>query len=131
MLADVGAHARDRDLARLVVARVAEQGEGLERKFGVDGERPGVAGQADDAIGPGAVGKRELEVVGARRQAVAHDRLHPSLSEGAARLLVGENVLERNHLARHVAEPRLRGVDDGEPFVELAEALAGRLRMRL
>ena len=36
MLADVGAHPRQRDLARLVAARVAKQTEGLERKLGVD-----------------------------------------------------------------------------------------------
>ena len=67
-----------------------------------------------------AVRERELEVVGARRQAVAHDRLHPPLAEGAAGLLVGENVLERHHLAGHFAQARLRGVDDREPLVELA-----------
>ena len=71
----------------------------------------------------------ELELVGADGQAVAHDRLHPPLAEGAARLLVGENVLQRNDFLGHAGHARLRGVDHREPLVELVEVGAGRLRM--
>ncbi len=111
-------------------SRAAAQGrKGLQREFCVDREQARVARQADDAVGPGAVRERELEVVGARRQAVAHDRLHPPLAEGAARLLVGENVLQRHDLARHFGEPRLGGVDHRQPLVELAEVFARPLRL--
>ncbi len=118
-----------RGLARFVVARGAQRGKAFERELGVDGEEPRVARQADDAIGSGAVRERELELVSARGQAVAHDRLHPPLTEGAAGLLVGENVLERHHFAGHFAQARLRRVDHGKPFVELAQVFAGRLRL--
>ena len=118
-----------RRLARLVVARGAQRGKAFERELGVDGEQPGVAGQADDAIGAGSVGEGELELVSAHGQAVAHDRLHPPLTEGAAGLLVGENVLERHHFAGHFAHARLRRVDHGETLVELAETFARRLRL--
>ena len=107
----------------------AKSGERLERELGVHRQQPRIARQADDAIGPGAVGERELEVVSPRRQAVAHDRLHAPLAEGAARLLVGENVLQRHHFARHVGQARLRRVDHRETFIEPAETLAGRLRL--
>ena len=129
MLADVGAHALNGRLARLLAARLVEQREGFEREFGVDREHSGVARQANDAIGPRLVGERELELVGADGQAVAHDRLHPPLAEGAARLLVGQNVLQRNDFLGHAGHARLRGVDDGEPFVELVEVRAGGLRV--
>ena len=125
VLHDVAAHAGLRRLARLVVARRAQGGETFERKLRVDREKAAVAGQADDAIGPRTVRQRELEVVGARRKAVAHDRLHPPLPEGAARLLVGENVLQRHDLARHFGQPRLRRVDHREALVQLAEVFAG------
>ena len=45
VLADVRAHSRQRRLARLVVARGAQRGKAFERKLGVDGEQPGVAGR--------------------------------------------------------------------------------------
>ena len=131
MLADIGPHAGERGLSRLVAARRPQRGEGLERELGVDSEEPRVARQADDAVGPCAVRERELEIVGACRQAVAHDRLHPSLAEGASRLLVGENVFQRHHLARHFGQPRLGGVDHREPLVELAEILSRPLRLVL
>ncbi len=120
---------RHRRLARLLGARLVEQREGFERELGVDREHAGVARQADDAIGARIVGERGLELVGAGGQAVAHDRLHPPLAEGAARLLVGENVLQRDDFLGHAGDARLRGVDDGEPFVELAEVGAGGLRV--
>ena len=129
VLHDVGAHAGLRGFARLLVARRAQGRKSLERKFGVNGEQARIARQADDAVGAGAVREGELEVVRARGQAVANDRLHAALTEGAARLLVGENVLQRHHFPRHFSEPRLRRVDDREALIEPAETLARRLRL--
>ncbi len=68
-------------------------------------------------------------------QPVADDRLHAALAIGAARLLVGENVLERHHLAGERGEILLGRVDDRQPLVEMRERLAwcappGRLRPR-
>ena len=71
VLADVGAHARLRRFARLVVARRAQRREALERKLGVDREQPLVARQADDAVGPRAVRERRP---GSRRRPPAGRR---------------------------------------------------------
>ena len=117
-------HAGRRPRALLVRLRLAEGGEALERKFRVDGQQALVARQPHDAVRPHARRQRRLEIVGRRRQAVAHDRLHPALPIGAARLLVGENVLEADDFLREPGEPGLRGVDHRQPLVELAEVLA-------
>ena len=82
---------------------------GLERKLGVDDERRRVVRQIDHAVRPRAGLQRELERERAGRQPVGDDRLHPPLTEGAARLLVGENVGERRHLAGQVGDVLLRG----------------------
>ncbi len=50
---------------------------------------------------------------------------------GAARLFVGEDVLQRDDLLGHAHHARLRGVDDGEPLVELGEIFARRLGVGL
>ena len=60
-------------------------------------------------------------------QAVADDRFHAALAIGAAGLLVGENILERDHLARQRGEILLRRVDDRETLVQLRQRLAGAL----
>ena len=57
------------------------------------------------------------------RQPVAHDRFHARLAEGAARLLVGEDVLQLDHLARQVGDGALRLVDHRQPLAELGQAL--------
>ncbi len=110
---------------------LAEGGEALQREFRVHDERPVVARQRDRAIGPPAVRERRLEAVGPRRQRVADDRLHPPLAERPARLLVGEHVLQRQHLPREVGEALLRGVDHGKPFVELRQVLDRLLHVLL
>ena len=120
MAGDVGAHALTGGAARLA-AGLAEGGKAFERELGVDDQRPVVAGQVDDAVGPGAVGERGLESEGALGQRVAHDGFHAALAEGAARLLVGQHVLQGEHLAGEVGEVLLRGVDDGEALVQLGE----------
>jgi hypothetical protein len=86
---------------------------------------------SDHAIRPLAIGERRLELVGGGRQRVAHDRLHAALAEGAARLLVGEDVLERQHLARETGQVLLRRVDHGEALVELRQVLDRLLHVLL
>ena len=72
------------------------------------------------AVGPLAVRQRRLEAVGALGQAVLDDGLHAHLAEGAARLLVGEDLLQRDHLGGKLGQVPLRRVDDGQPLVKLA-----------
>src|SRR5271167_257480 len=57
--------------------------------------------------------------------------LHAPLAESAARLLVRQNILQRNDFLGHAGQPSLRGVDHRQPFVELAQIVAGRPCMRL
>ena len=124
----IALHALRGPRAILVRARFAKGRKTLERKLGVHRQQTLVARQADHAIGPRARRQRPLEIVGTRWQAIAHDRLHPALPICAARLLVGENVLETHHFLRQPVQPRLRGVDHGKAFVQLAEILALRAR---
>ena len=99
----------------------AKRGDGFKRELGVDHQRaPVVAGQIHDAIRPLTVGERVLERIGVFGQPVGHDRFHTALAEGAARLLVGEHVLERDHMRGKFGDARLGGVDDSQPFIELA-----------
>ena len=80
------------------------------------------------AVGPLAVGKRGLEGEGAFRQPVLDDGLHAHLAEGAARLLVGEDLLKGDHVAGEVGEVLLRRVDHGEPLMQLGDGVGGLAR---
>ena len=82
------------------------------------------------AVGPLAVGERRLERIGALRQPILNDRLHAHLAERAARLLIGEDLLQAHHVARELGQVLLRGVDDRQSFVELRDRLV-RLARRL
>ena len=127
MLAHVLAHARP-GLSPLVVGGgVAIGGDGFERKLGVDHQRP-LVWQEDYAIRPHAVAERELKLVAILRQAVADDDFHAALTEGAALLLVGQDVLQRRHLAGQRRDVFLRPVDDGKPLMQLLQVLGGALR---
>ena len=94
--------------------------------FEFDDQRPLVR-EMDHAIRPGGIRQRELEFVGALRQPVLDDHFHAALAEGAALLLVGQHALQRGHLRGQRGDVLLRGIDDGEPFVQPVEVLAGLL----
>ena len=69
---------RSRDagvLALVVGLGLAEGGDGLEREFGVDGERPAVR-QEHDAVRPAPVRQRVLEFEACLRQPVLDDDFH-------------------------------------------------------
>ena len=63
------------------------------------------------------------------RQPVGDDRLHARLPEGAARLLVGKDRLQLHHLSGQRLDVALRSVDDGQPLLQLAEALMRGARL--
>ena len=112
------------------LAASRERREGFERKFRVDDHEPWVARQADDAIGAGVVGERILKLEGRGGQAVPDDRFEAALAEGAARLLVGENVLEADDFLGQRGDPGLRRIDHRQPFVQFGEMLARGLARR-
>ena len=99
-LGDVGDMATDirpqpcrRLLARVLALGLAQRGDGFEREFGIDHERPAVV-QEHRAVGALAVAQGMLERECALRQRVLDDRFHAALAEGTARLLVREHGAE-------------------------------------
>ena len=64
-------------------------------------------GQTDEAVGPLAVRERRLEAVGVARQGVLDDGFHAQLAEGAALLLVGQDVLQRDDARRKLGDVAL------------------------
>jgi hypothetical protein len=108
---------------RLGRARVSAFGRAdgipcFQRELGIDDEAGRFVGEGDHAIRPVAVRERCLELVAADRQAVLDDGFHPGLAEHAARLLVGEDMLQSHHLAGQFGDVALGRVDDGETLVE-------------
>ncbi len=94
--------------------------------FRVDDQRRRAVRHLYQAVRPVAVGQRRLEFVGAVRQAVGDDRLHARLAERAARLLVGQDRLKLHDLTGQRLDIVLRIVDDGEPLLQLRQALMRR-----
>ena len=58
-------------------------------------------------------------------QRLRHDVVQLDLAEGAAGLLVRENVLQAKHVARQLLDIGLRLVDGLQPLLQLAEAARG------
>ena len=112
----VAAHPAGGEGPRLVALGLVQGGEGFQRKLRVDGQRRRAVRHADQAVRPLAVRERRLEGIGGRRQRVGNDRLHPPFAEGAAALLVGQNVLQPDDLAGEPADLALRPVDRRQPF---------------
>ena len=110
----------------LVGLGVFQRGRRLQREFGVDDEMP-VIRHVDAAIRARIIRQRELEFIGALRQPVGDDRFHAALAEGAAALLVVENLLQRRHRRGQIGDVLLRRVDHGEPRVQLLQMIGGVL----
>ena len=68
-----------------------------------------------------------LERVGLRRQGVLHQVVELDLAEGAARLLVGQHLLQADDLGRELADLLLRLVDAHQPLAQVGDDLARRL----
>ena len=116
-----------RGLEPLVIGLgVFQRGGGFERELGVDDQMAPVR-HVDAAVGSGIIGQRELEFIGALRQAVGNDRLHAPLAEGAAALLVVEHLLQRRHRGRQIGDVLLRRVDHRQPREQLLEVVGGVL----
>ena len=127
-LVGVAAELALRRLFLLRRLRRADRVPPLQRELGVDHQARAAVGEEDQAVRPVAVGKRRLELVARGRQPVAHDRFHARLAEGAALLLVGEDVLQLDHLGGEVGDRPLRLVDHRQPLAELGQALVGAAR---
>ena len=84
---------------------------GLERELRVDDDGARRVRQVDQAVGPPAVRQRRLQRIGVRRQRLRHDVVQLDLAEGPARLLVRQDVLQAEHVARQLLDIGLRLVD--------------------
>ena len=113
---------------RRVARRDGAQGAvAFERELGVDGDRARRVGQMQQAVDTRAGGKRGLEFIGLGRQGVLHQVVQLDLAEGAARLLVGQHLLQADDLGREIADLLLRLVDAHQPLAQVGDDLAGRL----
>ena len=119
---------------RRLVIGLAQRPIAFERELGVDDNRSRRIGQTDQAIGAPVVRERGLERVGRRRQGILHEIAKLHLAEGATGMLVGQDILQADHLARqllaHLGDVLLRLVDDGQACLELAQGFR-RLGRRL
>ena len=118
---------RRRSAARVARRDGAQRAVALERELGVDGDRARRVGQLQQAVDARAGRQRRLECVGRRRQRVLHQVVQLHLAEGAARLLVGQDLLQAHHLGREIADLLLRLVDADQPLAQVGDDLAGRL----
>ncbi len=82
----------------------------------------------DQAVGAQAVADRGLEFVGVRGQHGLDEVAQLHLAERAARLLVGEDVLQADHLRRQRGDVALRLVDDGQPLAQRRQRLPRLVR---
>ena len=98
VLEHVGAHGRERRLAFRLVRAALSALKRFQRKFRIDDDGRLGAGQADHAIGPVAVRKRRLEFVEPGGSASATIASICAWPNSAARLLVGENLLQADDL---------------------------------
>ena len=94
---------------------------GLERKLRIDHDGAGRVGQVDQAVRPPPVGKRGLHRIGIGRQRLADQIIQLDFPEGPARLLVGQDILQGQHIARQLFDIGLRLVDGFQPLVQFAQ----------
>ena len=114
-------------------ARIARSGDhrfiSLQREFRVDHQRPWRVGHVDQAIGPPPVRQLCLpgECVGGQRLADQVAQL--DFAECAARLLVGQDVLQPKHVAGQAFDIGLRRVDGCQPCLKVAQSFrrSGRI----
>lgn len=115
------------DLGSIRSARVSNRVPGFKREFRIDHQGRRGVGHPDGAVGTRAVGQRLLESIGAHRQAIGDNRLHPRLAESAACLLIGEDRLQADDVLRQRLYVVLGGIDDGETLLQPLQVLVRRL----
>ncbi len=99
----------------------------LEREFRIHAYQAGGRRQPQRAVHAHAARQRVLHLEGVRRHGVAHQPLQLHLAEGAARLLVAEQLLQADHAAGQRIDLLLRLVDGREALHHADERLVGLL----
>ncbi|MNX71921.1 hypothetical protein D3C86_1032500 [compost metagenome] len=98
----------------------------LQRKLRVDDERRRIVRHLDGAVRPVTVRKRRLKLESAGGKGIGDQNFHACLSKGAARLLVGKDGLQSDHVLGQILNIALRGVDDREALLQSAQIFMGR-----
>ncbi len=123
MLAHRRAHT-PRRLGQFSIGRgPAQRLIGLQREFAVDTDRPRRIGQMNKAIRPPPVRERRLQRVAVRRQRLGHDIRELNFPKRPARLLVRQNILQRQHITRQLGDIVLRLVDGLQPLLQFPKRL--------
>ena len=105
--------------------RLSERLVAFKRELGIDDDRARRVGQAEKTVGPFLIAEHRLKRVGRRRQNRADQIVQLNFPESAARLFVGKNFLQGNHLFGKRRDFFLRGIDFGQPFAQGAEGFVG------
>ena len=122
---DMAAHRHTHLLGRLIHLpiriRPPQRLIRLQRKLRIDHNRPRRVRQMDQTIRPLPIRQRRLQRIAVRRQRLGHDIGQLDLPERAARLLVRQNILKAQHIARQLGDVVLRLVDGRKPLLQLAQ----------
>ena len=110
---------------RLAQVEVLHPLVALQRELGVDGHVAGGIGQAQQAVDPLAVTQGGLQFEAALGHHVAHQSRQLHLAEGPARALVGEHLLQADHVAGELGDLLLRLVDAAQVLQHPGEGLGG------
>jgi hypothetical protein len=105
--------------ARALITGAGQGLPGFQREFGIQPQR---LGQMDQRIHPPPVGQRGLQAIGIGRQGIGQKGLQLHFAKSAARLLVGQDILQAEHIARQRFDLGLCGVDHLQPFAQRAHA---------
>ena len=121
MLQDSRSHLLARGLPLGIIPCLAKRMVAFQRKLCVDGNRARRVWQSDKAIDPAVIAYLHLEPIGVRRQDRLDQIIELDFPKSAARLLVGENVLQANNLARQLGDVLLRRINDSQALLQFGE----------
>ena len=110
-----------------VVFGAAQGAIARQGKLCVDDDGAGRIGQGQQAVAAAVVAQGRLKAVGRRRQRVDDDIVELDFPKGAARLFVGQHILERHHLAAEFDDILLRRIDLDQSFAQIGHGLGGLL----
>ncbi len=111
---------------QLALRNVGHPPVSLQRKFGVDRQCAGRGRQEQHAVGDPAVRQAVLQAETCFGHHVADQRRELHFAEGATRTLVGQHLLQADHVTGQRGNLLLRLVDQGETLEHVGEG-CGRL----
>ena len=126
-----GFHRAGGQRQRLLRFRSAQRLVGFQREFRVDHNWARRVRQVDQTVRPFAVRQRRLQVIAVFRQCFGHDVGQLDFPKRPAGLLVRQDILKAQHIARQAGDIVLRLVDDLQPFLQLRQAFGGLHRIAL